>query len=66
MADNITVHVLGGDSQIASGVSTLAELKASLGLTAYSGSINGKLATDSESLSTYDVVTFTPSSKGGM
>lgn len=66
MANKVTVHVMGGESQIVDNVSSVGDLKTQLGLSEYTAVVNGDPATDTTELGDFSRVTLTKSVKGGM
>ena len=65
MSDNVIALATGGERKLVDGVSTVADVKAKLNLTAnYIGSINGTPANDSDAVEAGDFVTFAEKVKG--
>lgn len=65
MAKNVIAQVLGGEKKVLDDVYTVADVKAKLGASAYTASVNGSPASDSESLEDGDFVSLSQAVKGG-
>lgn len=65
MANNVTVHVTGSDSQILQDVQTVGDVKRELGLETYTAVADGAPAKDETRLNDFSQVVLSASSKGG-
>lgn len=65
MANKVTVQILGGSPQVLDSVTTVADIKAKLGVASYTASINGGAASDRDVVDDYSYVTLSPAVKGG-
>lgn len=64
-AQNVIAQVVGGQKKILDDVSTVADVRRSLGLTAsYKAAVNGEPAADSVTLRQGDYVSFSEAVKG--
>lgn len=67
MANNVTAQALGSQAKVLSNVSTVADVKAQLGLDGnYTATVNGEPADMEDELDDYSFVSFTKSVKGGL
>lgn len=66
MANNIIAQVLGGEKKVMDGVTTVADVKAKLGVSGYTASINGSPANDQDALQEGEFVSLSQAVKGGL
>lgn len=65
--NKVTVQVLGSSASVLDldEVTTVADVKAEMGVPNYSATVNGDPVDDDEELQVYDFITLSPSVKGG-
>lgn len=66
MANNVIAQVLGGEKQILDNVETVKDVKEKLNVLAYTATVNGDQADNSEELSDGDFVSLSQAVKGGL
>jgi len=64
MAMKITAQVMGGQPKVFDDVETVKDIKAKLGVSNHTATVNGEPASDDQELSDYEFVTLAPAVKG--
>jgi len=65
MASNVTVQVLGGQVKVLDGVNTVRDVLQKMKVTNYSVAVNGRPASLTRRLRSYEFVSLSPKVKGG-